>query len=67
VISNYSRVETILPTISTSAALTATATQELPTTLDSQSGILAVTLLIKSNLDNSEQLLQVAVADNKQE
>jgi hypothetical protein len=53
--------------ISTSAAPAATAAQELPTTLDSQSGILAATLLMKSTLNNPEQPLQVAVADNKQE
>jgi hypothetical protein len=52
---------------STSAAPTATAAQELPTTLDSQSGILAATSLMKSTLDDPEQPLQVAVADNKQE
>ena len=52
---------------STSAAPAATAAQELPTTLDSQSGILTATSLMKSTLDDPERPPQVAVADDKQE
>jgi hypothetical protein len=53
--------------IPTPAAPAATAVQELLAAFDSQSGILPGTLLIKSILDDPEQPLQVAVADNKQE
>jgi hypothetical protein len=53
--------------IPTPAAPAATTAQELIAALDSQSGILAPTSLMKSTLDNPEQPLQVAVADNKQE
>ena len=60
---NRSQSLYITPTI----AAPATTVQELIAALDSQSGILAPTLLIKSILDNPEQPLQVAVADNKQE
>ena len=51
----------------TLAALAATAAQELLAALDSQPDILVVTSLMESTLDDPEQPLQVAVADNKQE
>jgi hypothetical protein len=40
---------------------------ELLAALDGQSGILATTSLMKSTLNDPEQPLQMAVADNKQE
>ena len=52
------------PTLAAPAATTA---QELLAALDSQSGVLASTSLMKSTLNDPEQPLQVAVADNKQE
>jgi hypothetical protein len=61
---NRSQSFYIIPTL---AAPAATAAQELLAALDSQPDILAATLLIESTLDNLEQPLQVAVADNKQE
>jgi hypothetical protein len=53
--------------IPTPAAPAATTAKELIAALDSQSGILAATSLMKSTLDNAERPLQVAVADNKLE
>jgi hypothetical protein len=43
------------------------AAQELPAALDGQPGILAAPSLMKSNLDDPEQPLQVVAADDKQE